>query len=205
MASAPVMASVPRLWTDETVVCLAGGPSLTVEDVEACRDRARVIAIKDAVRLAPWAEVLYSCGDDASSWWQRNVDLHASFTGLRYTLDPKAAAWAQVLRDTGMTGLETDPSGLRTGKNSGYQAINLAVHLGARRIVLLGYDMQPDRGRHHWFGAHPNPIPPPYAEFLPCFDSIVEPLRALGVEVVNATRRTALTCFPCVPLLEALA
>jgi hypothetical protein len=197
---------VPRIWDGETAVILAGGPSLIAEDIEAVRGRARVIAIKDAVWLAPWADAFYCCGGEIVGTWWKHYGAELLFEGLRYTLDPKAGDYASVLRDTGVTGLELDPSGLRTGKNSGYQAINLAVHLGASRIVLLGYDMQqaPD-GRHHWFGAHPyNKREPPYQALLELWPSIVEPLRHCGVTVLNASRSSALDVFPRVSLEAAL-
>lgn len=197
-----VYATVPRLWPGETVVCLATGPSLCAEDVDYCRGRARVIAVKDAIRLAPWADVLYAAGADRSSWYQLHGD-RLNFSGLAYTVDPDAAKWAQVLQHTGTTGLDLNPSALCRGKNSGYQAINLAVHLGAARIVLLGYDMQEHDGVDHFFG--PRERRPPYAAFIPMFETLLAPLAALGIAIINATRRTALKCFPQLPLAEALA
>lgn len=197
-----MVATVPRQFAGETVAILAGGPSMTREDAMFCRDHARVIAIKDCIELVPDAEVLYSCGHDGRRWWQRYGDGLSAYQGLRYTLDPAAVKWASVLKNTGEMGLETSPDGLRTGRNSGYQAINLAVHLGAKRVVLLGYDMQPSGGRHHWFGETSIP---PYEMFQRCFPTIVEPLKAIGVEVLNATRSTALTCFPQVRLEEAFS
>lgn len=201
--------AVPRLWPGETVAILGGGPSLSQAQVDqVLAARIPVIAIKDAVRLAPAAPVLYACDE---KWWRHyGPALGPEREGqLRYALQAGAFPWACALRNTGELGLELDPSGLRTGKNSGYQAINLAVHLGARRVVLLGYDMQPDRGprglRHHWFGAHPyRTAEPPYAAFLQCFASLPGPLRAAGVEVLNATPGSALACFPRVALAEAL-
>lgn len=202
----PVQPRVEKLWPGETVVCLGAGPSLTPEDVDYCRGRARVIAIKDAIRLAPWADLFYCSGGEIVHTWWKHYGAGLMFEGPRYTLDPKAAAYATVLRQTGITGLELDPTGLRTGKNSGYQAVNLCAHLGAAKIVLLGYDMQPDAGRLRWFGAHPYPsAQPPFAEFLKCWPTIVEPLQALGIEVLNASRQTALECFPRVTIEEALA
>jgi hypothetical protein len=113
---------------------------------------------------------------------------------------------AQVLQNTGILGLEEAPTGLRTGKNSGYQAINLAYHLGAARVVLVGYDMRPDaKGRHHWFGSHPYPtLDPPYPALLEYFGTIAGPLAARGVEVLNATPDSALSCFRRATLEEAL-
>jgi hypothetical protein len=200
------MNAVPRLWPDETVVVIASGPSLTQTDVDACRGH-RVIAVKDAVRLAPWADALYFAGVGVGSWWKTYAELIRGFAGLKFTLEPKAEALAPVLRNTGMLGIETDPTGLRHGRNSGYQSIGLAVHFGARRIVLLGFDMQRDATRRsHFFGEHAyDTVPSQYEMFTRCFESMIAPLAALGVEVLNATRQTALRCFPCVELAEALA
>ncbi len=200
------MVVVPRSWAGQTVVCLGSGPSLTAEDVAYCHGRAKVIAVKDAVRLAPWADAVYACGADQSQWWQRYGPTLGEHRGLRYTLDPTASAWAMVLHATGVEGLEPSPSGLRTGRNSGYQAINLAVHLGAAKIVLLGYDlMRASDGTDHYFGDHLHGVKPPFDEFRPWYATLVAPLAALGIPIVNASRRTALDCFPCQPLAEALA
>lgn len=201
MTPKPSYARVERLWPGSTVVCLGSGPSLTKADVESVRGRARVIAVNDTYRLAPWADVLYACD---SKWWRWHKGV-PTFAGLRYSLDLRAQAFGvSVLRNSGMTGLEPDPSALKTGHNSGYQAINLAVHLGAERIVLLGYDMRGD----HFFGSHPDQSRPPFALCLKRFQTLVEPLAAAGVTVINASRKTALTVFPCASLesvLEAAA
>lgn len=195
----PPMPSVPRLWPGETFVILAGGPSL--QAVPRMSTPVRIIAIKDAIRLVPFSDCLYGCD---SKWW-RQYGPTLDYKGPRYALEP--TPFAQTLKNTGMTGLETNPIGLRTGKNSGYQAINLAVHLGAKKIILLGFDMrQGPKGEDHWFGAHPyHTAQIPYPAFREAFETIVEPLKAAGVEVLNATPGSALTCFPRVSLAEALA
>lgn len=195
-------AVVPKIVASGLAIILGGGPSLTQADVDLCRGKGLVIAINDAYRLAPWADVLYAA--DAKWWaWHKGVP---DFRGLKFSLQPDAAQWpgVTVLTNTGEQGLELNPGGLRTGRNSGYQAINLAVHLGATRLVLLGYDMQLTGGKAHWFGEHPDRQHSPYATFLERFTHIVEPLAAVGVEVVNSSRETALTLFPRVPLEDAL-
>lgn len=196
--------SVPRLWPGETVVCIATGPSLTPQDVDACRGRARVIVVNDSYRLAPWADALYAAD---TAWWHVHQGV-PGFAGRKYTvqLTPRAFG-VERLTVTGDRGLERDPRGLRTGMNSGYQSVNLAVHFGASRIVLLGFDMQACHGRTHWFGEHPQRLNSgsPWPTFRALFDTMVEPLRQLNVAVVNATRETALTSFPQVSLDEALA
>lgn len=197
---------VPRLWPGATIVCLATGPSLCAEDVDAVRGRARVIAIKDAYDLAPWADVVYCAGGDRTRWWNRNGDrVVAQHKGLRFALDRQCARWATVLQFGPELGLSLDPSRLALGRHSGYQAINLAAHLGASRIVLVGYDMQPTGGQHHFFGNHPTGTHPSYQEWLPHFATLVAPLAQLGVEVINATRSTAIEVFRRMTLAEALS
>jgi hypothetical protein len=94
-------------------------------------------------------------------------------------------------------GLSTEPKCLSTGNNSGYAAINLAYHLGAKVIVLLGLDMKLSAERCHVHSPHPALFLQRYIDnMLPMFDSLVEPLAAAGVAVVNAGPDSAIECFP---------
>lgn len=202
---------VERLWPGETFVLIAGGPSLTQADVDAVRGQARVIAVNTAYQIAPWADVLYAT--DGVWWAHHQTRGVAEFCGLKFSIavpaTPKKPADVCQLRDTGRLGLELDPRGLRHGKNSGYAAINLAVHLGASRIVLLGYDMKVSN-KTHWHGNHPWQMEPgpswllSVASWREHYKTLVAPLQALGIAIVNASRDTALTCFPRVSLADAL-
>lgn len=224
--ASPVI-SVPRLWPGDTVAIIGGGSSLTKEDCDYVRGRAHVIAIKEAghcslpgrVAPAPWADVLYAADE---KYWRFEKGAPV-FTGLKYSIeefplwnrrskDPKAApdarlSWPdiQILDNTGEEGLEVHPTGLRTGWNSGYQAVGLAKHLGAARIILLGFDMwKGANGHQNWFGPHPTHLDSPYPLFLQAFASIVAPLKSAGVQVLNCSRRTVLNAFPRVRLEDAL-
>jgi hypothetical protein len=198
------------LWPGAAVVCLGGGPSLRQEQVDACRGRVRAIAVNDAWRLAPWAEVLYACD---WRWWYKHGGV-PGFAGLKVSLSNSrghldAYPDIEILENTGTEGLEPAPTGLRTGRNGGYQAINLAVHLGAARILLLGYDMKPDaRGRTHWFGDHadwPTRASVFETAMLPHFAGLARELDSLGVMVVNCSPDSALEVFGKLPLEQALA
>lgn len=98
------------------------------------------------------------------------------------------------------------PGAIRRGLNSGYQALGAAVLWGARRVVLLGYDFQRTGGRAHWHPDHPanmgnlGTLPDWIAEM----GVLARDLDGQGVEVLNATRETALRCFPRIDLSEAL-
>jgi hypothetical protein len=97
--------------------------------------------------------------------------------------------------------LSRDASTLGVGYTSGFSAINLAVHLGAARIVLLGFDMM---GRH-FFGEHPNNTVPPFGLAIPMFDRLIQPLADLHIDIVNASRTTAITAFPRASVADAVA
>lgn len=206
------MHRVERLWPGETVVIMATGPSLAAADVEACRGKARAIVVNNAHVLAPWADVLYSSD---RYWWPHHKGV-PSFTGLKYGIGSSVGKSnpfsgypdIQVLKNTGYTGLELDPRGLRHARNSGYAAVNLAVHFGVSRILLLGYDMGIRGGQVHFFGKHVgmnNPDDSHFASWRKHFATLVEPLRAAGVSVLNCTPGSSLSCFPMADLRSAMA
>lgn len=206
--------TAPEQWPGATVVSIAGGPSLTPEQVNACRDRVdahgrkvRVVAINDAYRLAPWADVLYFCDD---KWWQwhhkRLADWNGQIVRLAGGAHDFGDARIKVLKNDnhdgrGHGGIAEGRDSLRPGKNSGYQVINLAVHFGAKRILLLGYDMHAPlvngEPKTHWFGDHPGKTSPGvYNTMLPFFDTLPPLLKKRGVEVINCTPGSALRTFP---------
>jgi Uncharacterized Rossmann fold enzyme len=101
-----------------------------------------------------------------------------------------------------------DPSAIHTGKNGGFQALHLAVLFGASRIVLLGYDFQATGNKSHWHGDHPPGLSNSrrrYGQWLQPLQQLARDIKTRGgIEVLNATRETAIECFPRVELQEAL-
>lgn len=158
-----------------------------------------LLAVSDAYKLAPWADALYSCDPE---WWDEHAAkvTAAGFTGQRWTQSQSAALkyglrWISALR---RDGLSRDPRVIHTGGNSGYQAVNLAYLFGARRILLLGFDMKPSAGREHFFGSHPGQLRRslPFNVWIQDFRTLAADLKAEGVEVINCTPGSALDCFP---------
>lgn len=214
--------SIPKAWTGETCVILAGGPSLRTQDISPiykAKPPLRIIAINDSWRLAPKASVLYFCD---WSWWQMQMDRNArtadglmSFHDLIYkgfwltvSSDFEGHPQVRYIKLDGQRGLSDDPTAIRHGSNSGYQAINVAFLYGAKKIILLGYDMKCAGARTHW---HDEPRQPANAfklsmeqSMLPHFPTLVEPLKAAGVTVINSTPDSALKCWEYQPLDEAL-
>lgn len=64
---------------------------------------------------------------------------------------------------------------------------------GAARILLLGIDM---RGKH-WHPEHPEPSrDSEYVLYRRAFDKLAPLVKKAGVEVINCSPISALTCFP---------
>lgn len=202
---------IPRDWPGATVVVLGGGASLTssqVETVQAAHAAGdcKAIAINDAYRVAPWADLLYFCDN---KWWEWHREALKGWAKPIVRLESVGHDFGdpriKVLKNYGEGGLVDVRDGVMHGANSGYQATHLAIHRGATRIVLLGIDMHcRERERPHWFGHHPDRVVPDYARQRALFATIKAPAERLGVEIVNCTPGTALDCFRRADLAETL-
>lgn len=183
-----------------TMVCVGNGGSLTLDDLAIVRDSgAPTIVINDVYKWAPWASILYA---PDYRWWNNNwPDLaRANWQGRFMTIDPDAAidfrlelAHCEDLH-VPMLGLNPNPDVLRHGYSGGFQAMEIARMLGARRIVLLGYDYGAT-GHSHAVPGFYHPTPSDYGTMITAFDAAADQLKKEGTEVINCTRESALTCF----------
>lgn len=191
--------TVPRLWEGKTVAILASGPSMgkaVIDEVFASGVPA--IAINNTFMLAPWAEMLYAAD---AAWWAAHPEA-AHFQGLRVTVQD--VPHALKLRCSGPDGFDPHPGAVRSGGHSGHQAVHIAMHAGASRILLCGFDFHGT----HWHGPHEEPLrntaQGTYIRFAEAFIELAEAAKELGIEIINCTPGSALTCFPALSLTEAL-
>lgn len=190
---------------DGPVVILGGGPSLTQEQIDLVRGKARVIAINNAYLRAPWADVLYA--PDAR-WWRRHgsrAELHA-FQGQRCCLEE--SQWnglAHRLRyDRGLVWSDrSDTIGRCEHGHAGYQALNIAGLAAGAPIILLGYDANDD-GPANWHNDHPWPRPRGVAAKIRRSFVVARPEIEKRVRVINCSPGTAIDAFPCMTLEAAL-
>ena len=198
---------VPRLWPGGECFIIGGGPSVKHVDVDALRGR-RVIAVNMAYKLGDWIDVLFF-GD--CRWLRDNVKGLSTFAGLKVTTCEQHRGRPGihvVKRRNSPQGLSSDPATVTWNLSSGACAINLAVHFGVKRIVLLGYDMKSQGATHHW---HDYYVPArkgkrynPYTRFTKPFPSIAEALKKKKIECVNACDDSALNVFPVIKLEDVL-
>ena len=189
--------AVPKLWKNETVVIIGSCPSSTQEQVDYARGKAKVIAINDNYLRAPWADLHYFCDPKWYDWHKHDPEWN-DFAGIRVTFQSsKNTPPFNMMRNDGVDGLCRKSDGLRTGRNSGYQCVNLAYHLGVKRIILIGFDMKPGKNSVHYFGNHPSPTKPTIFKqsFLKYWPTIAEELKKEDIKVINCTIDSDLNCF----------
>lgn len=86
-----------------------------------------------------------------------------------------------------------DPSVLHYSTNSPYLALCLAVHMGAKRIGLIGVDFTDN---HFYAPTGRHPLAPDLPQIEREYARLAESCRQLGVEVVNLSAGSRLNAFP---------
>lgn len=194
---------MPASRSGGDLVVVASGPSLARWQCDYIRDKARAVATNTSFRAVAPGSVVYGCDHP---WWQRYHRQTESYE--RWTQDAEAAAefGLNYIRSRPGEGLATEPGLIHQGCNSGYQAINLAWHFGAERIILIGFDMQHTGGRTHWHGDHPKGLANAQGveRWRPHFTALARDLARLGVPVINCSLQTALACFERADLRDVL-
>ena len=178
-------------WRSGTVVCIASGPSLTADDCERVRvwrekegpQAKAVVVANTSYKAAPWADALFAIDRD---WWKTYIhDVYTTFKGERYSKNSQHPSYnVTQLKD------------LNTYGNSGAGCISLASQAEAARIILLGFDCQHTGGISHWHGDHPSHLGNAGLtnQWLDKFRQLADDFK--HIEIINASRATALDMFP---------
>lgn len=197
-------------WSDRTVVCIASGPSLTVEDCELIKNSGYVaIVVNTSFRLAPWADALFAF--DVKWWDEYHNEVDEVFKGRKFGYSTPCIRYgADSLFHEGW---------FHSFSNSGACAIGLAVACGSKKIIMLGYDCQKTDGKVHWHGDHPSRMSDKNARkrwpggmsnaesikrWPKQFQAVADYAKERGCVIFNASRSTALECFPRVNLGEVI-
>lgn len=224
--------TVAREWDGATVVIIGGGPSLTQEQVELARSAresggVKVIAVNDAYLWCDWADVLYAADASWHEWHRQGTpkpkigltavqvrERFADFKGQKCSIESQAANIkddrTHILRNANGTmhgtGLSFDPGALVTGRNSGFQSLQVAILAGAKKVILIGFDGRPTTdGRTHWSGGHPLPTPSDaYMHYRKSFTDAAGAIKAAGVAVWNCSPDSAIDAFEMEDLADCL-
>lgn len=197
-----------RIWDGETVVVVAGGPSLSLKQVRTvgmarAQGKCKVIAVSDAVYPCWFADICYSCD---ARWWDFHRGL-GTFPSVKVSLNHLGRYGVQHLRDTGKDGYDPEPGNVRTGGNSGFQAVHLAAQLGAKTIIIVAIDFTDiDGAREHWFGLHKGRMDmhSDTEAWRSHFRTLTDALQDRGVEILNASPISTIDWLKRVSVEEVL-
>lgn len=202
---------IPRIFEGQRVFIMAGGPSLRGLDFVRLSGQP-VIAINRAHEFLPSATVLW--WSDLLFWTRNQDSLIAHKAPWKATAlsdyDVEHLPPAELVHRysfTGCTGFDENPAHLRHGNNSSYAAMHLAVHLGARKLVLLGVDMRHAAdGTTHFHSGYQHVVLPETLKdlMLPYFKTLAPALAERNIEVLNASPDSALTVWPRCSIEEGL-
>lgn len=206
--------SIPKIWPGATVAILGSGPSIKDVNLDTLFNNRSIktIGVNHAFRLGP-VDILWF-GDHG--WYQANQADIDAFAGLKLTCDTSLPEmpWPHHIKRVRRCDHASDLYGIeaartdyvRWNNNSGGSAINVAYHLGAAKVLLLGFDMRRVKSRLHYHDHYPerDTKHDPFVKHLPCFTQIAADAEALGLEIVNCTPGSAITQFPTMRLEEAL-
>lgn len=205
---------IPEEWKGETVFVVGGGPSVAHQRPHRLKGR-KVIVINSSYETCPFAQYLFF-GDNR---WNEEHKNRPAFIEFRKTAkivtvsDPARGGYLLKLRRIVPTcnanGLTTTRIGLSAQKTSFQGGINLAAMLGARRIVLLGLDgKRAASGLTHHHTPHKWPTKDgagPWGSQKKQLQFIVQPLKAMGIEVYNTCPDSAFDFWPYKPLVAFLS
>jgi len=227
---------VPRMWDEGDVWIIGGGPSVprqfdipdkiihavvgrrALPDVyspymSSIHDK-HVIGINVAYLLGDWIDLVFF-GD--SGFFLKHEEGLSKFNGLRVSCHPRVNSidWVKYLpKDRNHTrGISTSSRMVSWNGNSGAAAISIAVHSGARRVILLGFDMKLNETQdQHWHDVYGRGLARdekkimkmPFHRHLRGFPEIAKDAKRMGVEILNACPDSAIDCFKKVTVKELL-
>jgi hypothetical protein len=217
------------MWEDGDVWILGGGPSVTkqfnipdnvVQSVvegssppsvyspymSYLHDK-HVIGINVAYLIGDWIDIIFY--GDSGFFLKHQVGL-ATFPGIKVSCHPTAEriSWVKYTpRDRKHPrGISDNPRMASWNGNSGAAAISIAANAGAKRIILLGFDMKLSEDKmQHWHNVYgrnhknPNPRKPhhlPFDRHLKGFAEIAKDAKRRDIEILNACPDSAIHEFP---------
>ena len=219
---------VPLMWEGGDVWIIGGGPSVpeqfgvpskiiqkVIEGtsppsayspfMEAIHNE-HVIAINMSFLIGDWIDMLFF-GDHG--YFLANREKIAAFPGLKISCDPKSSKynWVKFLaRDAKHNkGISNNPTMVSWNGNSGAAAISVAANAGAKRIILLGFDMKLSNNKfQHWHDLYNRGAALdskrirklPFDRHVRCFKPVADDARRRGIEILNACPDSAIPDFP---------
>ena len=222
---------IPRRFPGETAIVSGTGPSLTPDTIELCNQarqdgKARIFAANRAIDVLD-ADVFHACNwqfyaeyydrlkDKPCDKWTTRPELEGKYKGVEY------------IEERWKDGLSKDPSYIHAHHGTGPQLVNIAYLYGCTRLLLVGWDMRypgklDDTNRNyskprHFFhdeGHAPGEDALTVNHWSRTDASgkkfgLIREMETItpsdyGIEIINVTPNSAMTCFPMGDLKSCL-
>ena len=235
------MWKVPRIWEGGECWIIGGGPSVTkqfnipVKLVQQIRDKElsihsfspymsflhdkHVIGVNLALFLGDWLDIIFF-GD--YNFYLRHLYPLRDYPGIKVFGNPKGKNpefQREGIKFLGRDmehphGLTKDNQKISWNSNSGAASINLAIHLGIKKIYLLGFDMFIDKHNQHWHNQYRTEqiererqnktIKLPFSRHLKGFPLIAKQAKKWGIEIINVSPDSEINNFPKISMKDIL-
>lgn len=190
-----------KVWEGDTAYILGGGPSMKTEDLSLIHNK-HVIGVNNSYLLGDWVDIGWFGDKKWLTWhkqsWRWWPGIHASCNHHHEVITNET--WIKFMARGKPSGIDTKPGYASWNRCSGSSAINVAYHLGATRIILIGFDMRDVNNKKNWHKDHKDNGKAPYKKFLSCYGDISKDAERLGIEIINATKDSAIKVLPYAPL-----
>lgn len=188
--------SVPKDHPGARGLIVCGGESVLLHRELIKKFNGPIIALKQSVAIRPDAYMMFLGGkDDGVVCRQFFPMFKGKYIVARGPYKDVPAETKVLKRTPDPKRISVNPSYV-AGYDAGTSAINVAVHLGWKEILLSGFDM---RGGRWLNGEYKHHLPfPPQKQFddhLSALPSIAKDLEALGIKVFNCSPISAVKEF----------
>jgi hypothetical protein len=196
--------------TSDTVFIIGGGNSiLKYLPNPSILEGKDIICTNNAYLMYPNAMILFFM--DKKWFLDHQAKVKETFKGTTITCDSHQK---KFFFDNGVNYCfsRSEDNGISkigdrlNGSNSGHMAINLAAIMGYKKIVLLGFDMNPTVPALHWHKGHVRPSNTERykTHFLPGMKSIVPFQESLEFKIYNINKESFVTEFEFADLEQFL-
>lgn len=187
----------------DTIICVASGPSIIQKQLDQIKQSGLyTICVNRSFELLPNCDAIFACD---IRWWYEYYELtqaHSpesklyTIAGIGSHFYKKRKIGKEIIELPYESGVGLGKEHLIHGGNSGYMAVNLAYLLGAKKIILVGYDHQHTNGKRHWHSDYDKKKFPYNADNVDRmkdnFEVLAQDLINEGIDVVNCSIETAL-------------
>lgn len=193
-------------------IIIGTGPSIderTVTEVERLKLKGYKLFGCNLAYTKFDLDVFHACNPEFYHYyWDKGLDAIEADkftwdrdTALRYDIYHVSGKWAK--------GLSTNKGYIHYHHGSGPQLINIALHYGAKEMLLVGWDMRyPDkvsdkeyRSKRHFFGEYPKELQHwPKTGQDGSFTGLIKEMETIipsdyGINIYNCTKGSSLKCF----------